>query len=251
MRYYVIADMHGFLTLTKAALDRAGYFSDPDPHKLVILGDSFDRGKEAVAMQSFICSLLDKDAVILIRGNHEDLFCELATDDHGLAYSHHVSNGTYDTALQLTGYDMAMAPIRHYDFAEAMQRTPYFQRIIPASRDYYETEHYIFVHGWIPCFAEKGGWYSSIDSWRDADDILWEKARWCNGMAAAAQGVTEEGKTILCGHWHASYAHSRFEHKGPEFGPGAVFTPYYGKGIIALDAATGVSGIVNCVVVED
>ena len=77
------------------------------------------------------------------------------------------------------------------------------------------------------------------------------KARWYNGMAAAAQGVTEEGKTILCGHWNTSYGHSCLEGKGSEFGADADFSPYYGSGIIALDACTGHSGIVNCVVLED
>jgi hypothetical protein len=34
----------------------------------------------------------------------------------------------------------------------------------------------------------------------------------------AAQACTEE-KTILCGHWHCSYGHARYENKGSEFGP--------------------------------
>ena len=44
MRYFITADVHGFYTEFHKALDEAGYFTDPEPHKLIILGDLFDRG---------------------------------------------------------------------------------------------------------------------------------------------------------------------------------------------------------------
>ena len=110
MRYYVTADIHGFYTPLITALTKAGFFADSAPHKLVILGDLFDRGKEALELQTFLSELLDQDKVILIRGNHEDLFEELVTVDTGLPYRHHVDNGTYDTALQLTGFAPCLAP---------------------------------------------------------------------------------------------------------------------------------------------
>ena len=103
MKYYVTADTHGFYTLLKNALEQAGFFSDQDPHKLIILGDLFDRGEESIEMQDFILQQMDTGNLILIKGNHEDLFEELVTEDKGLLYNHHVHNGTYDTALQLTG----------------------------------------------------------------------------------------------------------------------------------------------------
>lgn len=118
MRYYVTADVHGFYTPLITALTKAGFFADSALHKLVILGDLFDRGKEALKLQAFLSELLDQDKVILIRGNHEDLFEELVTVDTGLPYRHHVDNGTYDTALQLTGFDPRLAPTLHDDFAE-------------------------------------------------------------------------------------------------------------------------------------
>ena len=58
-------------------------------------------------MQRFLLQLLDEDAVILVRGNHEDLYEEMVTVDEGLPVRHHVSNGTYGTAQQLTGFDEA------------------------------------------------------------------------------------------------------------------------------------------------
>ena len=249
MRYYVVSDIHGFHTQLIAALNQAGFFTDQQPHKLIVLGDLCDRGKEAKELEAFISDLMDKDLVILIRGNHEDLYEDLVTVDKGIGLNHHISNGTYDTALQLTGFDPVIATIRHYDFAEAAQQTIYYEKIIPAMRDFYETEHYVFVHGWIPCFREHHG-YSHISDWRNASDALWKNARWVNGMVAYTT-VYEEEKIIVCGHWHASYGHSMIDHNGSEFGCDAVFTPFYGNGIIALDACTAKTGFVNCIVLEE
>ena len=40
MKYYIIADIHGFYTELHKALDEAGYFTDPEPHKLISPGDT-------------------------------------------------------------------------------------------------------------------------------------------------------------------------------------------------------------------
>ncbi len=246
MRYYVTADIHGFYSLFLQALDEAGYFDDPEPHRLVILGDLFDRGREARELQEFI--LKHREEMILIRGNHEDLFRVLVTVDEGLPYRAHVNNGTYDTALQLTGFAPATARVRNLDFAEAAKQTPYYTEIIPSMLDYYETEHYIFTHGWIPCIHGNGG-YGYIPDWRQSSAGEWERARWYNGMDAV--GTCMEEKTILCGHWHTSYGHSKYEGNGSEFGPDADFGPYIAPGIIALDACTAYSKEMNMIVVED
>lgn len=139
--------------------------------------------------------------------------------------------------------------IRHYDFADAAKDTPFYKEIIPAMLDYFETEHYVFTHGWIPSIPNRDKSYSYISSWREAGREQWNQARWFNGMDAAQ--TADENKTIVCGHWHTSYGHSKYEHKGTEFGEDADFSPYYGPGIIAIDACTAFSGKVNCLVIED
>ena len=58
MRYYVVADIHGFYNELVEALNEAGYFNDVTPHKLVVCGDLFDRGKQAKELQSFILDLM-------------------------------------------------------------------------------------------------------------------------------------------------------------------------------------------------
>ena len=248
MKYYVVSDIHGFYTEFMQSLSSAGFFNDSVPHRLILLGDLFDRGEEALELQDFILELMEKDEVILIRGNHEDLFRDLVELDNGAALGIHRSNGTYSTALQLTGYDMVMATIRRDDFTEEAMQTPYYQRIMPAMRNYFETDCYVFVHGWIPCVRDRGE-YNYCSDWQNASAEEWERARWYNGIDAARTCMEE--KTIVCGHWHASYGHSKYHGKGSEFGPDACFEPYYDSGIIAVDACTAHSGKVNVLVLED
>jgi hypothetical protein len=93
--------------------------------------------------------------------------------------------------------------------------------------------------------------YTPVTDWRNADEALWSRARWINGMEAAHHGIRVPGKTIVCGHWHCSFGHFAYEKDGSEFGRDANFSPYRAEGILALDACTAHSGKVNCVVIED
>lgn len=255
MKYYVVADIHGFYTELKQALTEKGFFSDTLPHKLIICGDIMDRGGEAIEVQQFILDLMDKNQVILIRGNHEDLMMDIIYNWENKSYmfAHHISNKTTDTILQLTNAT-AILPDNCDHVKEQLLNTPFIKKIIPSMIKYYETKHYIFVHGWIPCyrFLENGvERFEVIDNWRTAEPEDWYFARWTNGMAAWKSGVRETGKTIVCGHWNCSYGHSVIEHKGSQYGEDADHSPFYGDGIIAIDACTALSKKINCIIVED
>ena len=260
MRYYVVADVHGFYTELIAALTEKGFFEDEEPRKLVVCGDLFDRGSEPKELQKFIIDLLDKDEVILIRGNHEDLAIELVRNIHKwmaptILFTHHWRNGTVDTILKLSGMTLTEANNNPSKCAEDLENTPFFKRIIPAMVDYFETNNYIFVHGWIPCdalgYGGKADTFYYKDNWREVDTTEWNYARWYNGIEAARQGVIEPNKTIVCGHWHTSYGHAKIDGKGSEFGKDEDFSPYKANGVLAIDACTVVSGKVNVVVLED
>lgn len=262
MRYYVVADVHGFYSELQAALTEKGFYEDKEPHKLVVCGDLLDRGCEALKLQKFILELLKKDEVILIKGNHEDLFLDLINNAEkwmtkaNIYSTHHWRNGTIDAALQLTGKDLQTSVLYPEDFKLKAKNTPFYKTIIPAMKDYYETNNYIFVHGWIPCAVMGRGigtkdTFIYEENWREQGEDRWNKARWLNGMAAASCGVREPNKTIVCGHWHCSYGHAELEGKGKEFDADSDFSPYYADGIIAIDACTAFSRKVNCIVIED
>lgn len=265
MKYYVVADVHGFYSAMVKALNDNGFFDDKEPHKLIVCGDMMDRGQEALEMQAFMVDLMEKGELIFIRGNHEDLLIEMLMnfDKHlwriALGGSHHVSNGTWETALMLSGMTEKEA-LRDTDvFVNRVWASDFYQKLIRASIDYFETPNYIFVHGSIPCFTDKlpswyreGRHYKYNPDWRNANKEDWDSARWFNGMElAVSHGIKEEGKQIVCGHWHASYGHAVYEHTCSENGPDADHTPYYGDGVIGIDARTARTGFVNCLVIED
>lgn len=256
MRYYVVADVHGFYQALMGSLETQGFFTDTQPHKLIICGDLFDRGTEALQLQEFILDLMKKDQVILVKGNHEDLALQLLRKWPQGSYNQyfHHTNGTIDTLLQLTNKSIDDLLHNPEDAGRAFLQTPYIQTIIPSMVDYFETEQHIFTHGWIPCTKAQLSPYRTeyvkVPDWRHAGEAQWDMARWVNGMEAAHCGVIEEGKTIVCGHWHCSFGHANYEYDGGEFDNDPNFTPYCDNGIIALDACTVVSGKVNCIIVD-
>ena len=177
----------------------------------------------------------------MIRGNHEDLFDWAIRDGFTMRDIH---NGTYQTIQELGRAKISDSQwASEEEIMEYAYRTTrgFFDRMI----DYFETENYIFVHGWIP-----NNMKSPDHQWRKATKNQWEKARWDNGMERAMRGHIEPGKIIVCGHWHTSWGHHRKDNT-PEWGNDADFSPYYDKGIIAIDACSAYSHKVNCIVLED
>ncbi len=262
MKYYVVADVHGFYTHLRDALERAGFFEDTEPRKLIVCGDLLDRGDEAVALTDFMVELADKDELIYILGNHEELLLQCLQEiASGGVYqiargmSHHYANGTFDTLLQLSGMDEQQACRYPNTLVERVTRSPFCQRLLPLCVNYLETPRYIFTHGYIPCFAERNRYdvqYRYDPDWREADHEQWSRARWYNGIEAACfHGVVEPGKTVVCGHWRSSYGHYYVDGQGADRGERAEHSPFYANGIIALDATTAVSRQVNCIVIED
>lgn len=239
MKYYVCSDIHSFFSPFKDALKKAGFFDDAEPHKLLILGDIMDRGQEAVEMQNFVLEQMKQESTILVRGNHEDLFENLVVRNYGQPEIMDLYNGTYNTLKQLK---------KCIADPNDLTAIPFLKTIIPAMRNYYETEHYIFVHGYLPGSNEESG-YTIARNWRKASATAWRRARWVNGIAASLTASPD--KTIVCGHWHTSYGHTLIEGRGSEFEEDADFSPFYGKNLIAIDACTAYSEKVNCIVLED
>lgn len=247
-KLFCVSDIHGFYDELQVALVKAGFDKNNPEHWLISCGDNFDRGSQPRQVMGFLKGLERK---ALVRGNHEDLLERCIEREYPL--THDIHNGTRETIYDLAGVKHSM---RNFPGA-AIQISQEVFRFTSQMVDYFETENYVFVHGWIPLHIsdQYPDWYQQDRSfhqdltWRDAHTSGWETARWRNGIKCAREGHTIE-KTIVCGHWHCSYGHSIA--KGtPEFGEGADFSPYYSNGIIAIDACTAASGIVNVLVLED
>ena len=244
-KLFVCSDMHSFYTLFKEALDKAGFESGNDEHMLVICGDAFDRGDESQQMLDYILSVPNK---VLIKGNHEYLFEEMC--DRGYPMSHDWHNGTAKTIMDLAptskDWDGAI-PV-----AEEKVKS-YFDSLV----NYFETEHYIFVHSWIPLISkanyrryEDEQEYNS--NWREAHAQDWYKATWGNPFDLAQDGLNQTGKIIVHGHYHNSLGWVYKTHGAlSEFGEDAKFDICEHENCIGLDACTAYSGKVNVLVIED
>ena len=249
-KFFVCADIHSFYTPLKKALDEKGFDPNNEDHWLVVCGDAFDRGDESYELLKFLMQLERK---ILIRGNHDDLLEECCMREW--AEWHDVSNGTEKTINDIGGAGEG------YPFDTCCQRTWHktagYRHLL---RDYFETQNYIFVHGWIPCEVYYAStdkpWYQQNKSfkykpdWRNSNDAEWESARWINGIQRAYEGIIEPGKTIVCGHWHCSYGHKLSGHCKDEF-EDAIWEPWYADGCVAIDRCTAHTGQCNVIVLED
>ncbi|MBE6633253.1 MAG: hypothetical protein E7620_02800 [Ruminococcaceae bacterium] len=262
MKYYVVSDPHGYCTYLKKALEEAGFFDETEPCKLIVCGDLLDRGSEAQELISFMLELMEKGRLIYILGNHEELLVQCLQEiSRGGVYeiacgmSHHFLNRTWDSLLQISEMSEAEAYRNPYELVRRVMRSTFYKRLLPTCVDYYETPRYIFTHGWIPCMTSGVKPYTRYTynpDWRNADVTDWQRARWFNGMELACRHhVKEPDKTIVCGHWHTSYGHSKIAHSGSEWGADANFAPFAANGILAIDASTPNSRRVNCVVIED
>ncbi len=265
MKYYVVSDIHGFYTELITALTENGFFEDQGPKKLIVCGDMMDRGNETLKLQDFMMDLFNKDQLIFIRGNHEDLLEDYVmdwlneSDREEILWggSHHTSNGTHQTGLHLALMTNGEAYYNPCKYTVAIERSPFYSVLMKNTVDYYETANHIFVHSFVPLKSADGlpdhytrnrKFEKDLD-WRNATPSAWSRARWGNPYEQAEKGFLPD-KTLVFGHWNTSYARHKYEGQ-PEFGKGSDFSIYYGDGYIALDACVAYSGKINCLVIEE
>lgn len=242
---FVVSDIHSFYSIFKKALDEKGFDINNENHRLIICGDLFDRGKEAKELLNFLLSI-PENRLIIVKGNHEDLIedCLEELYNYSNISGHHITNGTLDTIAQLTNYNIYDLLLGDYKADVIKSKLTNYFNLIKRAVNYYEINNYIFVHGWIPLIRE----YEDL---KTGDDISWKSARWSNGMEDWNAGRKYPGKTIVCGHWHTSWGHSRLHNNGSEFGEDACFDPFIDEGIIALDGCIAYSKQCNVLVIEE
>lgn len=249
-QYFITSDVHGFFDELMVALNSKGFDVNNSDHKLIILGDLFDRGPDNRKVYEFAKSLGDR--FIYVRGNHEDLLGECVREIvSGREVSeHHWHNRTVDTIAEFT--QMNTNVFRGFVRWESVNQTtweimkPILDWIDEKSVDCYELDDNVFVHGWIPSTFRK--------NWTKEN---WQRARWYNGMKMWNNGYCLEDKIIWCGHWCCSYGWSKIRQKYKEFPQKnrkeweKSFQPFVDDGIIALDSCVSYSGFLNCVVYDE
>ncbi len=234
-KLFVVSDVHGHYTLLKEALDKAGFDKDNENHLLICCGDYFDRGNENVEVLKFFERLQHK---ILLRGNHEDLLLKLLQT--GKVLPHHYINGTMRTLENFFG-KYAIDPMDDtIDFSGKTGTVDRICEFIENTVNYYETENYVFVHGWLPENAV------SQEARQQATPEDWAKARWVKWNERYIGSRPLADKTLICGHLPTFYANTVDQKRGKN-----CCDIFYGNGIVAIDAGTADSQQLNVLVLED
>ena len=249
MRYFVVADVHGHFKELKETLDKNGFDLNNPEHILISCGDLMDRGTQPRECLKFVMDLYDKKRAILIRGNHEDLIADILKKSRPDDYD--FSNGTVTTIICLADmYDEIHTvgkAIENWNLlVEITHDDKLLNRYLDATINYFETEKFVFVHGWIPClwsrFEQR---YYPLENWRqEATAFDFEVSRWTSGIDAVEEKIFDK-KTIICGHRPTCYWHQRFDNIINDY------TPYFSKKAICLDGCTFTSKICNCLVIEN
>lgn len=252
--YFVISDVHSFYNEMMKALNKAGYDKTNKNHVLICCGDLLDRGPDALKCLEFINSIPD-DRKICIKGNHEYLLESVFVRKY--FQQHDIHNGTVGTVYQISDIEDCDSIA-----IEDCKNNEQIQKYLNSCIDYFETDKYIFVHGWIPCKQayEYDKSFIYDENWRIGN---WYDASWTCCFDAWHQGIIVKDKTIIAGHWHTSYGHSKYHNKGTEsndeytllwnlihpeekINGTACFDVFEDKGIIAIDGCVSYSKKVNC-----
>lgn len=234
-KLFVVSDVHGHCELLKRALENVGFDKDNPNHLLVCCGDYFDRGDENLEVLQFFERLKHK---VLLRGNHEDLLLKLLQT--GKILPHNYINGTLQTLTDFFGKYSIDPADDSIDFSGKSRMLDRVCEFIDSTVNYYETEMYVFVHGWLPDGAD------TPEKRKAASDEAWAKARWVKWIEKYTGERPLEGKTLVCGHVPTFFAKQFFPDR-----PLKCSDIFYGNGLIAIDAGTFDTKQVNVLVIEE
>lgn len=225
MKYFIVSDIHSYLTCLLTALKEKGYNKDNPNHCLIICGDLFDRGDKSVELYNWVRSI-PKERRVLIRGNHEYLLRDLLNKKH--PEEHDFSNGTVRTCCAFAGVIYERFHISWDWGIEGEDPTVVWKKIRKNKQleevvdwifnsgewvNYFELNNYIFVHSFIPLTNNSGrsiygmyhpGLYLNYNKdWRvTATDLDWVEATWGCPYQLYKEGFFQEkNKTLVVGHW--------------------------------------------------
>ncbi len=153
-RVYAVGDVHGRADLLALLLDRVAADRRERPTaattSLIFLGDLINRGPDSAGVLSAIRTLMREEAVVLIKGNHEETFIDAANGDARAARGLLQMGG--GATLKSYGFSAQEAAAgRFADLAHQMQtRIPRDDiALLERGHDMVRMGDYLFVHAGI------------------------------------------------------------------------------------------------------
>jgi len=259
-KYFAVADVHGHLTILKQELDKAGFKLEDETHKLIVVGDMFDRGPESYDLYLWLKDLCDKDKAIVLRGNHEE-FIEKVLDktEDGFNFRYNGVNTTMDDFYHQTRSFEMYLMINNLQWNQSSfnsyrdevvdsinQELPELREWLESLPDYYETDNYIFTHGII--FPRQ--------DYKNTTKFEWKKENhWAKPEDFAGGFENTTGKHLVVGHLDSecikrALAKTRFslEYVQKE-AYGTLYIPIMDT--FFIDTCTILTQKINVLVIED
>lgn len=241
MKYFIFADPHGHYTELKEALLAAGYDEANDNHKLIGLGDYFDRGRENDKMATFLLNQWEKGKADFILGNHDQMLLNfLRGKDDGIFNC--VYNGFGKTLEDLAKIETWQLIYYNPDFVmqKIKENYPKLLEWLYKMEEKIEIGDYILTHaGYKNIFHDPyitRGW--EIDCWARSD-LFVENFK--------TSDIFRINKTYIFGHWHAFDLRAKFQDGDGEITP----EPFITRNFVGLDACTIKTKKVNVYTIEE
>ncbi len=246
MLYFVCSDIHGYAGLLKEALAKENFDKTNPDHTLVICGDLFDRHSENVELKEFLDTIERK---VLVMGNH-DWYLMNAISTGALDYADYY-NGTANTIACFAFGDgayydwdehgpQAIGPINiMLHEQEACQKAMGLNTWLRDNlQPYFETENYVFVHGWVPFNVRN----ATMKEWRTASEVDTQKILLSTEPEQLRQIIGN--KTLVFGHWYTALLH--FAYSGVW-----DHSFFFKDNVIGVDTCVPLNEQVNILVIKD
>lgn len=249
VKLFVFSDVHGEHEALVQGLREAGYDSSNPSHKLVCIGDLFDRGPGSKRL----FDIMMKGQNIWIKGNHETMLEEALEKglDGEFVFFNMLHNGLDKTISSFSDYNLD-GVVSMGQLELAIKRARAYTRggktvlsVLKTLPLYYETKNYIFVHAGLDPY---------VYDWKltPEDFMTWD-------IEASCLPIESTRKTVVIGHHHAFRVRAQGEEKG--WAPERIGIPYYGNNDehapvrfgnkIAIDPCSNLTHKINILVIED
>lgn len=199
-KYFIFSDVHGEYDALSTALREAGYDSTNKTHKLVSLGDDFDRGPSSKQVYSLLMNTNPK-RLISVKGNHDCMFQEYLEKgmDGEFVLFNILHNGLGETIKSFTGMPDKMFSPSALDDAKKHINLGVLNWL-KSKPLYYETENFIFTHAGID---------PSLQDWRQTDEhhLLWD-------IENSHKPCFNTNKIVVIGHHHAAKVRANAKDEG-------------------------------------
>jgi hypothetical protein len=182
MKYFVMSDIHGDYPAMMKGIKESGYDKKNPDHQIIAIGDYFgraSRGKGPYGVWKYLTSKTHVNKPICLKGNHEEYFvaamlkrgyvnhldCSNGEDQTIWSFFKNIPHINDDPTIMDPVYDYLKDHPTPDDFEDRwsgklMEEEVTAVNMLGAGKQlrewcdslpyYYETDHYIFTHGWLP-----------------------------------------------------------------------------------------------------